>query len=116
ALAEHPGTSALGHRERVLTLAHIQLRGKTALVARPRQVQRLLPDAELRFRDTDLSIQIEQLEVGAGHLAHYRQDHASSPLLAGQQYSEGRLVQPAQPSPEIQLPIESDTEESELIR
>src|SRR2546425_7302845 len=91
-------------RQRSLGARRFQGGGRPALEPAVEQVVGALEGGGRALRDLELAVQLAQVHVGDGHVRNERQEDAAAPLLRREVRGEGRLVEAADATPQIQLP------------
>src|SRR5690349_21353829 len=87
-------------------LTNVELGDQPLLEATQRQLERLLSGCERSLRDLEVEIELTKLQIRGGHIADEREDDGSAPLLAREILGPRGLRVPAQPPPEIELPLQ----------
>ena len=99
-----------GGKDELLSLADIEQRGCAVIGKNLGQPERVFSRRKRLARDFQFQIQLAQLEICAGHVAHQRTDNrALCPLLC-QQAGPSRLRGPPVSSPEVQFPCRRETQ------
>jgi len=87
----------------LLGLSQIEQSGNAARLTADRQVQRILPGGERGPRNLQLVVQLAQMQVSGGYIAHQRGHYRFAVLLRAQQIRARSLRGAPKPSPDVHL-------------
>src|SRR5207249_8989154 len=93
----------------LLRLARVQGSRHAALASQLRQTQTVRSEITCALSDRQLTVERLQREVRVGHVGDERRDDGPPRLLCGEILTACRLVQPADPSPDVQFPCEAES-------